>query len=90
MGALKRPAAKGSKGATCGFPSASPAAVGLAAGPLEELKEAVASEVKCGALAGAAHCVLRNGQCVLGFADGKANKETNFTLRTENRKHTSH
>eukprot|EP00438_Fugacium_kawagutii_P015089 Skav214580 [mRNA] locus=scaffold57:271253:275386:+ [translate_table: standard] len=81
MVALKRPAAKPKTTGSCGFPSASRKAVALAAGPLEQLKEAVASEVKCGALAGAAHCVLRNGKCVLGFADGKANKENDFTLR---------
>lgn len=85
VGTLKRPASSSRSsgpGSLCGFPRSTPEAEGLAAAPLEELRRSVAAEVKCGALAGAAHVVLRHGKCVVAFGDGKGSKESNFTLRT--------
>ena len=83
--ALRRPASsKGPSRSSCGFPWSSAEAEQLASGPLQNLQDAVHTEVKCGALAGAAHVVLRHGKCVVAFADGKASKESKFTLRTLN------
>ena len=80
--ATKRSTPAASAASLCGLPKSKPEAEALASAPLEQLKEVVAAEVKCGALAGAAHVVLRHGKCVMAFGDGKASKEGNFTLRT--------
>ena len=82
MGTLKRPASSSSGSLLCGFLRSTPEAQGLAAAPLEELRQSVAAEGQCGALAGAAHVVLLHGKCVLAFGDGKSSKESNFTLRS--------
>ncbi|CAL1142245.1 unnamed protein product [Cladocopium goreaui] len=82
VGTLKRPASSSRSSSLCGFPRSTPEAEGLAAAPLEELRRSVAAEVKCGALADAAHVVLRHGKCVVAFGDGKGSKESNFTLRS--------
>jgi len=80
--ATKRSTPAASAASLCGLPKSKPEAEALASAPLEQLKEVVAAEVKCGALAGAAHVVLRHGKCVMAFGDGKASKDGNFTLRT--------
>ncbi|CAE7765121.1 unnamed protein product, partial [Symbiodinium pilosum] len=72
-----------------GFPLVSPSTQGFAEVPLTKLKEAVKNEVSAGALAGAAHMVLRRGRCVLAHADGFANVRAKrpFGLRTLCRLH---
>lgn len=89
----RRPAAAASRRRLprrrAGFPAARPEDEGLAAGPLAALRAAVQREVGIGALAGAAHIVLRNGLCVLAHADGWADKAKGqrFGMRTICRLH---
>ncbi|CAE7680445.1 unnamed protein product, partial [Symbiodinium necroappetens] len=72
-----------------GFPVVPPSAEGLAEEPLAKLKDALGAEVGAGALAGAAHLVLRRGRCVLAHSDGFANVRAKqpFGLRTLCRLH---
>eukprot|EP00913_Durusdinium_trenchii_P022576 g21205.t1 len=72
MAPLKRPSSAlshSTRSALGGvFPLVAPEDQALAAAPLEELRQTVAAEVQCGALAGASHVVLRRGK----FDKGKA------------------
>ncbi|CAK9063334.1 Uncharacterized protein Rv1367c [Durusdinium trenchii] len=86
MAPLKRPSSAlshSTRSALGGvFPLVAPEDQALAAAPLEELRQTVAAEVQCGALAGASHVVLRRGKCVFHMGDGKANSKEDFNVRT--------
>lgn len=85
MAPLKRPSSAlshSTRSALGGvFPLVAPEDQALAAAPLEELRQTVAAEVQCGALAGASHVVLRRGKCVFHMGDGKANSKEDFNVR---------
>jgi len=86
---VKRKQARRTTKHVAGFPVVSPSAEGLAEEPLAKLKDALGAEVGAGALAGAAHLVLRRGRCVLAHSDGFANVRAKrpFGLRTLCRLH---
>ncbi|CAE7243335.1 unnamed protein product [Symbiodinium sp. CCMP2456] len=85
----KRKQARRTTKRVAGFPVVPPSAEGLAEEPLAKLKDALGAEVGAGALAGAAHLMLRRGRCVLAHSDGFANVRTKqpFGLRTLCRLH---
>ncbi|CAE7198756.1 unnamed protein product [Symbiodinium microadriaticum] len=86
---VKRKQARRTTKRVAGFPVVPPSAEGLAEEPLAKLKDALGAEVGAGALAGAAHLVLRRGRCVLAHSDGFANVRAKqpFGLRTLCRLH---